>query len=262
MRFFMNPKDDDNSTTISKKGLEQLLGFRYLDKTTKAVRFVLPPYDLKNSSDIIPLSKLSNEIPFLTNPLEYFEIFYDEKTRWGLRARKKIPNNTVLMMYAGVVINAAQSNITDDYELGVSLPYPSYAQMLRDGIIKYLAFISAKEQGNLSRLFLHLPQQNKLPRELVRRSDIATENVKSISVFDENTQTPMIYFVTTREIEPNEPIGFDYGQAHFRNANIKVAYFTKQCQSFLVDGFSNCSKYATPEQPYGPYSDAYCFPSP
>jgi len=251
MRFFITPKGKNNTVTLSKKDIEALLGFEYLDDTVLDEGFMLPPYKLALSTDITPRSELPESLNIPEDPLNYLHIYHDKNTGWNVKAKKDIPANTAFM-YAGVVSN--NEPIDDDYTMVVPLPHQSQ-YLSPSEIMKHIGYISPKKKGNLSRLFPHLPKDSALP-PAVNPTDVATENLRTLHVFDEARKIPMVFLVTTKVTPEGSPIGFDYGVEHFRNpgagagasaaaaqGKLSMYYFSLDARSFSGAVLAKITRY-------------------
>jgi len=123
---------------------------------------------------------------------------------WGVRALKHIPRGSYVCEYVGELItdSAADQREDDSYLFDLDN---------RDG---ETFCIDARRYGNVSRFINHRCQPNLVP-------------VK-VFVDHQDVRFPRIALFTSRDVEPLEELGFDYGEKFWI---IKYKTFTCKCGS-------------------------------
>lgn len=147
---------------------------------------------------------------------------------------KTIAKNTIIGIYSGEYLVKKPNHLIDNtYMMSLS------------GIAKKMSFknapgINAKEYGNITRFFQDLPAEEELtsiPAKFLPA--IATENLNALGAIYRGV--PLLYFVTTRDIEPGEQIGFSYRGNYWIKGRVgKRKIFNKKCE--IIGRFVDSNK--------------------
>ncbi|XP_076311848.1 LOW QUALITY PROTEIN: histone-lysine N-methyltransferase EHMT2-like [Tachypleus tridentatus] len=132
------------------------------------------------------------------------QLFRTKGKGWGVRTLKEIPKGTFICEYVGEIISDSEADKREDDSYLFDLDN-------RDGETFCL---DARYYGNVSRFINHLCEPNLVP-------------VK-VFVDHQDLSFPRIAFFSSRDIQPQEELGFDYGEKFWV---IKYKNFTCGCGS-------------------------------
>uniref|UniRef100_H2Y6N6 Uncharacterized protein n=1 Tax=Ciona savignyi TaxID=51511 RepID=H2Y6N6_CIOSA len=141
------------------------------------------------------------------NGIRYrLQIYRTQGMGWGLRALETIPRGAFVCEYVGELLTDDEADQREDDSYLFDLEN-------KEGEIYC---IDARNYGNVSRFINHLCEPNLVPiRVFVGHHDI---------------RFPILAYFTTRVIQADEELGFDYGDRFW---DVKCRQFTCQCGSPL-----------------------------
>lgn len=134
----------------------------------------------------------------------HLQLFRTNGKGWGVRTLQSIPQGTFVCEYIGEILSDSDADQREDDSYLFDLEN-------RDGETFCL---DARYYGNVSRFVNHLCEPNLVPvRVYVDHQDLSF---------------PRMAFFSSRDIEPYEELGFDYGEKFWM---IKYKMFTCECGS-------------------------------
>lgn len=158
---------------------------------------------------------------------------------------KPINKNEIVAFYTGTYKNFAEREDVAEYAFDIPNHIIFANKINRMEANFPSGFIDAKMYGNISRFFQDLPTAEeiqelyKIPTEEI--SNIATANIRGLLTYYHNI--PVIYLLTTRDIQPGEQLGFSYGKGYWARAelikDIKRCLFYKNGTLAHTDSFIN-----------------------
>jgi hypothetical protein len=148
-----------------------------------------------------------------------------------------IPYDTLIGIYAGEFRTSKQYKDCKDFTYCMSL-----LSLTDEKEVTNAPYIDATYYGNLTRLFQDLPSQEEIDAvenlSTEMYNQIALENIKVLPALYHGF--PVMYFVTTREINPSEQIGFSYRGEYWKDIIDRRRIFNKSGR--LLGRFSSENK--------------------
>ena len=100
-----------------------------------------------------------------------------------------------------------------EYPLDVlSKEFYNSPEWTRSGIADKMKWVSSKHKGNITRFCSHLPDPTEKNQKLL--PNIQKANLDLLNITDLGEGPTRLFFITTRDIEPYEQLGFDYGESY------------------------------------------------
>ena len=138
-----------------------------------------------------------------------YSLAYHPDMGFFIQAREAIPVGTPLFSYGGIFVKEIDVDAFKGRE--------TYLIKVQDSNSREI-YIDAIEQGDLGSLLMNLPGDESQLYLGIKPIDCLVSNCSR------NYRDGICYFIATRNIQPREPIGYDYGLTYWMNA-FKVPLF-------------------------------------